>query len=78
MHKEQRIGAWKLVLYPFGLAIVGMVLIDLIGILAFGANSQDWLEWQSKAVSGVAVATGLVGVMVGLYLAIRAQARLLP
>lgn len=71
-------GAWKLVLYPFGLAIVGMVLIDLIGILAFGANSQDWLEWQSNAVSGVAVATGLVGVMVGLYLAIRAQARLLP
>jgi hypothetical protein len=71
-------GAWKLVAYPAGLAIVGMVLIDLIGILAFGANSQDWLEWQNRAVSAGGVVTGLGGVMFGLYLAIRAHARLLP
>lgn len=71
-------GAWKLVIYPVGLAIVGMVLIDMIGIFAFGANSRDWLDWQNRAVSGAGVVTGLVGVMFGLYLAIRAHARLLP
>lgn len=71
-------GAWKLVIYPVGLAIAGMALIDLIGILAFGTNSQDWLDWQNNVVSAAGVATGLAGVMVGLYLAIRAHARLLP
>lgn len=71
-------GAWKLMVYPAGLAIVGMLLIDLIGILAFGANSQEWLDWQNRAVSAGGVATGLGGAMFGLYLAIRAHARLLP
>lgn len=71
-------GAWKLALYPFGLAIAGIVLIDLVGILAFGADSQNWIEWQYRTVSAVGVGVGVVGAMVGLYLAIRAHARLLP
>lgn len=71
-------GAWKLVVYPFGLAIAGVVLADVLGILVFGTDSRAWLEWQNRAVSAVGVGTGLIGAMVGLFLAIRSHARLLP
>lgn len=71
-------GAWKLVVYPFGLAIAGVLLVDVIGILAFGADSRVWLEWQNKAVTAVGVGAGVIGAMVGVYVAIRSHARLLP
>jgi len=71
-------GAWKLVVYPFGLAVVGMTLVDLIGIALFGANGREWLDWQNQAVSTFGLATGLAGAIGGLYLAIRSHARLVP
>jgi hypothetical protein len=69
-------GAWKLVVYPFGLAIIGMMLVDLVGIALFGPNGREWLDWQNQVVSTCGMAAGLAGAVAGLYAAIRAHARL--
>lgn len=69
-------GAWKLVVYPLGLAVVGMMLIDLIGIALLGADIGEWLDWQNQAVSTFGAVAGLAGAIGGLYLAFRSHARL--
>lgn len=71
-------GAWKLIVYPFVLAAIGMVIVDLAGIAVFGPNSHDWLDWQNEIVSAIGAVMGLAGFVGGVYLAIRSQAHLIP
>ena len=65
----------KMIAYPFGLAIAGMLVVDLVGIALFGANSSEWLEWQNQIVSTFGTVAGLAGAVAGLYLAVRSQTR---
>jgi hypothetical protein len=71
-------GVWKFAVYPFGLAIIGIAVVDLIGTAMFGADSGEWLTWQVQFGSALGTAAGFAGAMSGLYLAIRSQARLIP
>jgi hypothetical protein len=71
-------GAWKLVVYPFGLAIAGIAVVDLLGTAMFGADCREWLNWQTQLGSALGTASGFAGAIGGFYMAIRSQARLIP
>ncbi len=71
-------GTWKLIVYPFGMAIAGMALVDLIGIALFGVNGCAWLDWQNQGISAFGTAAGIAGMITGVYLAVRAHAHLVP
>lgn len=68
---------WKMIAYPFGLAILGMTLVDLVGVILFGGDCHSWQEWQNQMISTAGIASGLTGAVGGVYLAIRSHARLM-
>jgi hypothetical protein len=68
-------GALKLIVYPLGLAIAGLMIVALFGMAVFGVQSADWAEWQNELVGTVGVIVGLGGGVFGLWLAIRSEER---
>jgi hypothetical protein len=69
-------GTFKMIVYPFGLAIASLMVVVLFGITAFGPHSADWAQWQNELVGTVGTIVGLVGAVFGLWLAIRSEERL--
>jgi uncharacterized membrane protein (Fun14 family) len=69
-------GTLKMIAYPFGAAIVGMLIVALMAIAAFGVNCVEWQEWQNRMVSEIGTIAGFVGAVIGLYVAIRSEQRL--
>ena len=59
----------KMIVYPFGAAIVGMTLATLVGMAVFGVT--EWQEWQNRLMSVFGTMAGLTGAVTGLYLAVR-------
>jgi hypothetical protein len=68
----------KSIVYPFGMAFLALILVNLAGIAAFGPDSQLWLEWQNRVLSWIAGIAGVVGFIAGVYLAAKSNARLIP
>jgi hypothetical protein len=68
-------GSFKMIVYPFGLAIAGLVIVVLFGIVAFGVQSANWAEWQNELVGTVGMIVGFGGAVFGLWLAIRSEER---
>ena len=59
----------KMIVYPFGAAILGMILAVLVGMAVFGVT--EWHEWQNQIVSVLGTIAGFSGAVTGLYWAIR-------
>jgi len=68
-------GTFKMILYPFGLAITAIIFVSLVGMATFGLHSTDWSNWQNVLVSLVGTVAGLAGAAIGLWLAIRDERR---
>jgi hypothetical protein len=68
----------KLIVYPFGFAFVGLILMNLTAIAVFGPDAVVWLDWQNRLVGVVGAVGVMAGFVVGVYLAIKANARLIP
>ena len=68
-------GTLKMIVYPFGAAVVGMILAALVGMTVFGVN--EWQERQNRLVSVFGTIAGFAGAITGLYLAIRSEERTL-
>jgi hypothetical protein len=66
-------GTFKMIVYPFGLAIASLVMVVMFGMALFGVQSADWADWQNDLVSSIGTVAGLAGAVVGLWLAIRAE-----
>ena len=68
-------GTLKMIVYPFGAAVAGLLIVALVGMAAFGVNCVEWQEWQNRMVSVFGTTAGFVGAVTGLYLAIRSDQR---
>jgi hypothetical protein len=68
-------GTFKMIVYPFGLAIFSLVIVVLFGMALFGVQSAGWDDWQNELVSSIGTVAGLAGAVVGLWLAIRSERR---
>jgi hypothetical protein len=66
-----------MIVYPFGLAIFGMFIVTLIGMAIFGMHSTDWADWQNELIGTTGTIFGFVGAVLGLWLAIRFERRVL-
>ena len=69
-------GTFKMIVYPFGLAIAGLMISVLVGMALFGVQSAEWADWQNELVGNVGTVIGLGGAVFGLWLAIRSEQRL--
>ncbi|HEY3392623.1 MAG TPA: hypothetical protein VGK58_07940 [Lacipirellulaceae bacterium] len=67
--------SYKMIVYPFGLAVGSLYMIVLLGMVMFGLNSADWEKWQNELVGTVGAFVGLAGAVVGLWVAIRSEER---
>ena len=61
----------KMIVYPFGAAILGMILAVLVGMSVFGVT--EWHEVQNRIVGALGTIAGLTGAITGLYWAIRSE-----
>jgi threonine/homoserine/homoserine lactone efflux protein len=68
-------GILKMITYPFGATLVGMLTVVLAAMAMFGANYADWQEWQNRMVGEIGTIAGFVGAVTGLYIAIRSEQR---
>jgi hypothetical protein len=68
-------GVFKMILYPFGLAFASLGVVMLLGMAAFGTQPKVWAPWQNDLVSTAGTAAGLVGMLVGSWLAVCAERR---
>jgi hypothetical protein len=68
-------GSYKMILYPFGLAVGSLVIVALFGMAIYGVHSADWEEWQNELVGTVGTFVGLGGAVIGLWVAIRSEER---
>lgn len=68
-------GSFKMIVYPFGLAIAVLAAVTLAGMAVFGIEAAAWDEWQNELVGTVGTAAGLAAAVVGLWLAIRSEGR---
>ena len=68
-------GAFKMILYPLALCIGAVVAVSFLGLAMFGMRPTDWTSWQNDLVSSIGTVAGIAGVIVGLWLAIRAERR---
>jgi hypothetical protein len=64
-----------MILYPFGLAFASLGVVMLVGAAALGTQPEFWEPWQNDLISTVGTAAGLSGMLVGLWLAVRAERR---
>ena len=69
---------WKIIVYPFGMAFLSFLFVSWAGMLAFGPDPRTWFEWQHQLVSALGAGTGIAGYVGGMYVAMKANARLLP
>jgi len=67
------VGAFKMIVYPFGFAIGAMFLVSLLSMGLFGVHSADWADWQNEFVISVGTVAGLAGAVIGLWLAIQTE-----
>jgi hypothetical protein len=68
-------GVFKMILYPFGFAFASLGVVTLLAMVVLGTQPKDWEPWQNDLVSSVGTAAGLVGMLVGSWLAVRAEQR---
>jgi hypothetical protein len=68
-------GTFKMIVYPFGLAIASLIIVVLFGMAVFGVQSGDWAEWQNELVGTVGTIVGFAGAVFGLWLAFRSEQR---
>jgi hypothetical protein len=68
-------GTFKMILYPFGMAILAMVVVTLFGMAVFGPHSTDWMDWQNELVGTMGTVIAFGSAMFGLWLAIRSEQR---
>jgi hypothetical protein len=68
-------GTFKMIVYPFGLSIAGLMITVLFGMALLGVQSADWADWQNELVGTVGTIVGFGGAVFGLWLAIRSEQR---
>lgn len=68
-------GSYKMIVYPFGLAVSSMLIVVLFGMAIYGVQSSNWEEWQNELVGTVGTFVGLGAAVIGLWLAIRSEER---
>jgi hypothetical protein len=68
-------GAFKMIVYPFGLAIASFFIVVLFAMAVLGVQSSDWADWQNELVGTVGTLIAIGGAVVGLWLAIRSEER---
>jgi hypothetical protein len=68
-------GVFKMILYPFGVAFASLGVVMLLATAGFGTQPEFWAPWQNDLVSTVGTAAGLLGMLVGSWLAVRAEQR---
>jgi hypothetical protein len=66
-------GTFKMIVYPFGLAITALCIVAFFGMALFGADAADWTQQQQELTSTIGTLAGLAGAVVGLWLAIRSE-----
>jgi hypothetical protein len=69
---------WKIIVYPSGFVLVSLILLSFAGRWAFGPDPSQWLEWQNRLADAVGAAGGLSAFVSGMYVAMKANARLFP
>jgi hypothetical protein len=68
----------KSITYPFGMAFLMLLLVNLAGIAVFGPDSRQWFDWQNRLLSSVGGIAGVIGFIIGVYFAAKSNARLIP
>jgi hypothetical protein len=66
-------GTFKMIAYPFALAIAALCIVAFLGIALFGIDAADWSEQQQELTSTVGTLAGLASAVAGLWLAIRSE-----
>ena len=66
-------GTFKMIVYPFGLAIIALCVVAFFGMAMFGADAADWTVQQQELTSTIGTLAGLAGAVAGLWLAIRSE-----
>lgn len=67
---------WKIIIYPFGLALLGFLLVSCAATLTFGSDPREWFDWQNHLASALGAGIGMAGFVGGMYIAMKAVARL--
>jgi hypothetical protein len=62
-----------MILYPFGLTMTAMLIVALLSMAMFGAQSAEWADWQIDVASSAGTVAGLAGAVAGLWLAIHSD-----
>jgi hypothetical protein len=70
-------GTFRMILYPFALACIALCFAMLLGMAMFGVDTVHWPEWQGELVGSIGTVAGLAGAIVGLWMAIRAEHRVM-
>jgi hypothetical protein len=68
----------KSMMYPFGMAILAIIVANLLGIAIFGPDARFWFNWQYRALNAVGSVAAIGGFIFGVYLAVKSHARLIP
>lgn len=63
----------KVIGYAFGVSIGASLAVLLAGAGVFGLQLDQWTEWEGRLVGAVGTIAAIVGAVVGLWLALRAQ-----
>jgi hypothetical protein len=66
-------GILKLIMYPVGSAFLALFVVTLVGMAVFGSHFSDWAPWQRDLVNNVGTIAGFIGVLLGLWLAVRSE-----
>jgi hypothetical protein len=67
----------RIILYPFGSAAAALLIVQLIGMLCFGTQVEQWPEWQGRVISTLGTSAGIVSAVAGLYMAVRSERRVI-
>jgi Na+(H+)/acetate symporter ActP len=65
----------KVIGYAFVVSIGAAFAVLLAGAGVFGFQLDRWAEWEGRLVGVIATIAAIVGAVVGLWLALRAQRR---
>jgi hypothetical protein len=64
---------FKMIVYPFGLAIFAVGVVMVFAMVVFGREPADWANWQNQTVSTLGTIVGFGASIAGLWLAIRTK-----
>jgi hypothetical protein len=64
-------GAYKLIVYPFVLAVAAMAIVTVVAFALFGTQPASWSFWQNEITNAVGSVLGLIGLILGLWLSVR-------